>query len=586
MARKMSLPGLKGLQSGIKPFFPVVIMLLLISFLAGCGAPAASIQASTTSASVPVSQAPTSVASAAAPTTTAAAAKPQGELVGALQSFGNENWLPWLDPNMSNLHDLVYDFLIYWDNANLKYEPGLAESWENSLDGMTLTYHLRQGVEWQEGWGEFTSADVKYNFEMQASPKSVGKTAQCRRIASMDTPDPYTLVVHFKDSYPTFFADMSMANSATCQGIVCKKYAETVGEDAAAEKPIGTGPYKLIDSQLGSYYKFEALDSHWRVVPEFKYLTVRLITEMSTLAAALKTKEIDTAINIPAEQMAVLEAAGVAVEASPLGGNVLMVDWGGMVISADKRYDATYHNKDPWVDMRVRKAMAISIDREAICKAIYAGLAKPIALPVYSPGMEKYQYPYDPVAAKQLLKDAGYPNGFSFKLISYVNPSSPETPRVVEAVAGFWQQIGLDPKITTIDYNTYYSKNVATCRTAGEIFLYTGATVADMLTKIETFLMPNATNVIFEDEESYAIYLDNPKETMEQRIAVVEKLNQYYFDNFGPIPLVRVGRNYAWNADKMAPWPHPDSSRQNLWEYARHTQPLNTFRLFTPWPGR
>ena len=99
----------------------------------------------------------------------------------------------------------------------------------------------------QDGWGEFTSADVKYNFEMQASPKSVGKVAQCRRIASMDTPDPYTLVVHFKDPYPTFFVDLSMGNSGVCQGIVCKKYVETVGEEAASQKPIGTGPYKLVE---------------------------------------------------------------------------------------------------------------------------------------------------------------------------------------------------------------------------------------------------------------------------------------------------------------------------------------------------
>ena len=70
-------------------------------------------------------------------------------------------------------------------------------------------------------------------------------------------------------------------------------------------------------------------------------------------------------------------------------------------------------------------------------------------------GMEKYQYPYDPAAARQLLKDAGYPNGFSFKAISYKLPTSPESPRIMEALAGYWQQIGLDPKITIIDYATY-----------------------------------------------------------------------------------------------------------------------------------
>ena len=193
----------------------------------------------------------------------------------------------------------------------------------------------------------------------------------------MDTPDPYTLIVHFKDPYPTFWMDLSMGNSTVYQGIVSKKYVETVGEEVASQKPIGTGPYKLVDFKSGSYYKFEALDSHWRVVPEFKYLTVCLVPEVSTMVAMLKNKEIDLACNVSAEQLADLKAAGVATEYSPAGGGIIMVSWGGIAIPEDKRYDPAYHNKDPWTDVRVRKAMTISIDRQAISKAIYAGNAVP-----------------------------------------------------------------------------------------------------------------------------------------------------------------------------------------------------------------
>ena len=590
MARKKITLDLKKSGTWFKPLFTMVLTLLIISLLAACAAPAGTTQALTTSVPATTTQATTSSASTitttAPVTATAAAAKPQGELVAALQSFGNWNWLPWLDPTSASLHDLVYDMLIYWDNVNFKFQPGLAESWEVSPDGLTLTYHFRKGVQWQDGWGEFTSTDVKYNFEMHASKESVGKMAQCRRIASMDTPDPYTLIVHFKDPYPTFFMDLSLANSATCQGIVCKKYVETVGTEEAGLKPIGSGPYKLVEYKEAQYCKFETLDSHWRVIPEFKTLTLRLIPETSTLVAALKNKEIDAAPWVDAEQIADLKAAGVATEVSPVGGNILMVDWGGMVIPADKRYDANIHNKDPWVDSRVRKAMAISIDREAICKAIYAGLAQPVSVPIYSANMGKYQYPYDPAAARQLLKDAGYPNGFSFKAISYKLPTSAVSQRVMEALAGYWQQIGLDPKITVIDYNVYYSKNIVPCKTTGEIFLYTSGSTADMLTKVETFLMPNATNVVFQDEGSYAIYKDNPKATIEERVAVVSKLNQYYYENVGPIPLVRAGYCFAWNSDKVSAWAHPDSSRLTYFEYVRHAEPLNMFRLWNPWPDR
>ena len=585
----MSEKKLKGSGTLSKTIFTLVLTLILLSLLAACGAPAATSQKPDTSATTTASPALTSAAPAATttvPTTAVAAApKPQGELIAALQGFGNENWLPWLDPFLASLHDIVYDLLIYWDHPNRKFIPGLAESWDVSPDGLTLTYHLRKGVQFSDGWGELTSEDVKYNFEMQASKTSVGKTSQTRRIASMDTPDPYTLVVHFKDPYPNFYVDLSMANSGVCQGIACKKYIESVGTDAASQKPVGTGPYRLVDSKSGDYFKFEAVENHWRVVPEFKNLTVRLIVETSTLIAALKTKEIDLSM-IPLEQLLTLKDTGVAVEASPLGGTLLAISFGGLIIQADKRYDAAYYNKDPWVDSRVRKAMAIAIDREAICKAIYAGFAKPAAVPLFSLNMDKFQYSYDPAAAKQLLKDAGYPNGFTFKVISYADPGAPESPRIMEALAAYWKQIGLDPQITMIDYASYNSKNTNKAKTAGDVFFAPIGQIADMLSRAEMFLLPNVASPYFQDEGSYAIYSNNPKVTFEERIALVDKLNQYYFENVGPLPLVRIGYSFAWNPDKVSPWPHPDSSKPIYLDYVRHAQPLNTFRLFTPWPGR
>ena len=567
----------------------VVLMLLLIPLLAAC-APAATSQATDTSAPTPTTQSTTSSAPAtttATPTVPPAAVKPQGDLVAALASFGNENFLPWLDPACASLQDLVYDMLIYYDHVNHTFQPGLAQSWEVSPDGLTTTFYLRKGVQFSDGWGELTSADVKYNFEMQASKQSVGKASQTRRIASMDTPDPYTLVIHFKDPYPTFFVDMSMGNSGVCQGFVCKKYIETVGEDTASQKPIGTGAYRVVDSQSGSHFKFEAMDNHWRVVPEFKTLTVRLIPEISTLVAALKNKEIDLANNIPAEHLASLKAAGVATEVSAVGGYIMMIPLGGMVVPEDKRYDATTHNKDPWVEPKVRKAMALAIDRQAICKAIYVGFAEPIGVPLLTKGSEKYQYSYDPAAAKQLLKDAGYPNGFSFKAMSYAQPGFPEMPRIMEALCGYWQQIGLDPKITAIDYATYNSKNRLTCKTAGEVSLGAFSPIADMLARAELYLMPNVSSPYYEDVGSYSIWKATPKNaTIEERNVAVDKLNQYYYDNVGPIPLARAGFCFAWNSDKISPWPHGDSVHPSYYEYVRHAKSLNTFRLFNPWPDR
>jgi len=260
-----------------------------------------------------------------------------------------------------------------------------------------------------------------------------------------------------------------------------------VGEETASQKPIGTGPFKLADSHLGDYYKFEALDSHWRVVPEFKYVTLRQIPDTATLVAALKTKEVDLA-QVPADQLKDLKASGVAVEVNPLGGTINTIGMGGMVIQADKRYDPAIHGKDPWVDTRVRKAMALAIDRQGICNSLLDGFGTPAGVPLLVGGAEKYQYPYDPAAARQLVKEAGYSNGFNFRVISSVMSTFSGAPQLMEALAGYWQQIGLDPKIVNINWNTYLTNNIVKGKTAGDLWLTPMNSIADQLSKFELFL--------------------------------------------------------------------------------------------------
>ena len=577
MSRMKKLHGLSGSGVLFKPIFYIVLILLLISLLVACS-PAATTQAPTSN---------TSATSTATPATTGTAdPKPQGELVAALQGFGSENFLPWLDPKFATPQLLIYDMLIYWDHINHNFLPGLAESWEVSEDGMTTTYHLRKGVQFTDGWGELTSADVAYDFAMHRSLESLGKTEVHRRVASTDEPDPYTLIVHMKTPYPTFFADLSMANSGVSQGIVCKKYIETVGTELASQKPIGSGPFRLVESKLGSYYKFEALDSHWRVVPEFKNITIRLLPEISSYVAGLKNQEIDLS-EVSPEQILDLKASGLAVEVNPVGGSILNLSLGGMVIPQDKYYDAAYHNKDPWVDSRVRKAMAIAIDREAICKAIYAGYADPAGVPLLTLDSQKYQYAYDPAQARQLLKDAGYPDGFSFKAISNVNPLSAEAPRVIEAVCGYWEQIGIKPKIVNIDYATYLNTHIIPRKTAGEVYLTPINTIADQLAKYEASFIPGVTNLSYQDAAEYAIYEAMPKNaSFDERNKVVAQINQYFYDNVGPIPVARTSRCFAWNPAKIGPWPHIEAAQPLYLEYVRHAQPHNTFRLFNIWPGR
>ena len=564
------------------------IAILILSALIACGNTSTTTQSLTSTAPIVTAQTLTSANTTTNATyTTPTVVKPQGELVAAFTDLGNENFLPWaVNAGASQLCDIVYDVLIYFDVVNREYFPGLAEKWELSSDGLTLTYHLRKGVQFQDGWGEFTAEDVKFTFEKHASPQSVGKTTASRQIKSMEIPDPYTLVVHFKNPSPTFFMNFALSEGGMCQGIVSKKYVETVGEEEAAQKPIGTGPYKLIEGKLGDHYKFEAADSHWRVVPEFKYVIARIIPEISTTVAMLKTGEVDLS-PVSSEQMADLKAAGLATEASKAGGVNFQITWGGLAIPEDKRYNADYHNKDPWVDMRVRKAMTIAIDRQAICDAIFKGGAFPTGVPLFTPDMEKYKYPFDQAAAKQLLVEAGYPDGFKFDVYSYVLTGVWETPRVMEALAGYWQQIGLKPNIVSTDRPTFDGKHRKPLKMAGELSPMRLSSEGDFLDNGLVFFIPNAPASIFMDEGSYAIWKEGSvKVDLSERAKYADKLQKYWFENYGPLPVVRIVYSYAWNSKKIAPFPHSMSDSPYYLEYVRHAQPLNTFRLFSPWPDR
>ena len=159
-------------------------------------------------------------------------------------------------------------------------------------------------------------------------------------------------------------------------------------------------------------------------------------------------------------------------------------------------------------------------------------------------------------------------------------------PRVVEAMASYWKQIGLDAKITIVDQIAYNGKFLQSCKTAGEISLHNITSGADPLDKATLHLMPGGQSTVYQDEASYVIYKEGfSKISFEEHQAYGEKLNQYYFDNYVGV-IAKTSFCYAWNPDKIAPFPHAQTNAPYYLEYIRHAKPLDTFRLFSIWPGR
>ncbi len=510
-------------------------------------------------------------------------AKPEGSLVAGVTSLGEEGLLPNRGGDTQALiWENVYDYLIYVEEKTMKMIPGLAERWETSPDARTVTLWLRKGIMWPEAYGEVTADDVKYTFERLAEQGSSSqRAAQLRVIEKTEVDGPYKVIITLKDPNPVWWQFLN-CNVSPYLPVISKKFVEAVGDDAANQKSIGSGPYRIIEQKRGSYVKFEAVEKHWRVVPEFKNLTLNIVPEESTRVAMLKTGEIDVT-DVTAMKAAELKAAGISVATPGFGGGVLSYSFGGLIIPDDKSYKADYHQKDPWTDIRVREAMSIAIDRDAINKAIFFGAAQPVAVPYIVPGWDKVKpITFDAKRAKELLKAAGYANGFNLELYSWARPGTPEIPSVTEAISGYWAEIGVKAKIVPLDLATFKPR-MASRQTAGAIWPNRWSTSTEQSNQILTYHLPDSAQPVFEDAQFTPLGRQLLAELdFAKRNALWLDVMNYIRDNYLMMPVLAIQNNYAWNPKKVSEWPHGSTPYPQYWQYIKHAKPLNTFRLFTP----
>ncbi len=331
-------------------------------------------------------------------------ARAQGKdtLVVALVSHA-----PTLDPHMHfervgilvNIN--MFDSLLH-KNARLEYEPSLALSWK-PLNDTTWEFKLRRGVKFHNG-DVMTAEDVKYSFERVIDQKKKSpQYGNIRAIKEVRIVAPDTIHIVTDKPFPLLLERLVFFS------IVPKKHIEKVGDDAfGAAAPVGTGPWKLVEWKRDQYIKLEAFDQHWRGKPPFKYLIVRAIPEIATQVAELKTGGVDIIRNVPADLVPDLKAsAQVYVSSAP----ILRVHY----VEFDMR-------TAPFDKKLVRQAANYAIDKQAIIQKMMAGLGHQVATVVqpaafgYDP--EVKPYPYDPKKAKELLAQAGYPNGVDITLHS------------------------------------------------------------------------------------------------------------------------------------------------------------------------
>jgi len=323
-------------------------------------------------------------------------------------------------------------------NEKMEPIPWLAESWEHNEDGTEWVFYLRKGIKFHDGQ-ELTAGDVKFTFDTIRDPALASpRIDDYKMIESVEIIDRYTVKFKLKYPYAPFLVDTMTLH------IVPKHAVEKMGKEFSSH-PIGTGPFKFVEWVQDDHITLVANKEYWRKgLPRLDEVIIRIIPEASVQVMSLEAGEVDFIYSVPPEDLERLKK-------NP---NIEV----GMYTGNNFRFFAFNCNRTPFNDVRVRQAIAYALNKEDFLK-IWGDLAVSATGPIpphswaYYGDAKKYQQNIE--KAKQLLAEAGYPNGFEMTLM--VSPGEREA---LEA-ALFQEQlekVGIKVKIEQLEWGVFLDK--------------------------------------------------------------------------------------------------------------------------------
>lgn len=365
---------------------------------------------------------------------------------------GYKNTLTWaqgadvtsLDPHQGKetpavqVNTQIFDTLVTVDPETNEVVPQIAESWEQT-DDQTYVFKIREGIKFHDG-SDLTAEDVKFSLDRARNSAAVSYIVNFIEEVTVD--DDHTVTVKTTAPYAPTLRNLAIPFAA----IVPKAVVEA-DENAFIQNPVGSGPYKFVEWNHGDHVTLKAFDDYYAGKPETENLIMKVIPETSQRTIALETGEVDLAYDLAVNDIPKVNSDDkLTVYEIPS-----LTCW----------YVSMNMNKKPFDNPKVREAMSMAIDRQTIIDTINAGsgqtadaIIAPAVFGYYSTGVKEY----NPTKAKELLAEAGYPNGFSTTLWVNDNQSRIE---MCQAMQAMLLEVGVQCNLEVLEFGSFISRTTA-----------------------------------------------------------------------------------------------------------------------------